>query len=208
MTGWEVSRRPEWDMMYTAGLTVKEIADRCHQNPATVGLHLRVREKYSPGFRAKHDAALAARDPDRPKTQWRRRLTEALAFQEAHQRLPRSDGDETESSLARWIADQRSAYAKGQMSVAKIILLDPLTDWHLNTHQRDLDEKWRSQLSALKDFVDSTGRLPRYRKYETEHERILGVWLHNQHQRRSENTLQPWRLTALNDALPSWHSYA
>lgn len=203
-----MSRHPEWDMMYTAGLTVKEIANRCHQNKATVALHLRVREKYSPGLRATHEAALAARDPDRPKTQWRNRLNEALEFQDTHQRLPRSDGDETERSLARWIAGQRNVYLKGHMSVAKIILLDPLNGWHINTHRKDLDEKWSSQLSALKDFVDSTGRLPRYRKYETEHERILGVWLHNQHQRRSENTLQPWRLAALNDTLPSWHSYA
>lgn len=41
--------------MYRAGLTVREIADRCQQNVATVHLHLRVREKYQPGLHAAHE---------------------------------------------------------------------------------------------------------------------------------------------------------
>ncbi|QCY47750.1 Hypothetical protein GcLGCM259_2035 [Glutamicibacter creatinolyticus] len=208
MAGWGVSRHPEWDMMYAAGLTVREIADRCRQNIATVSLHLRVREKYSPGLRDTHEAALAARGPDRPSTLWRKRLTEALAFQDMHQRLPRSDGDEIERSLAHWVADQRLSYMKGRMSVPKIVLLDDLRDWHINAHQQELDQKWRYQLAAVREFINYTGRLPRYSKFESEHERILGVWLHNQHQRRAENTLQHWRLAALNETLPSWHSYA
>lgn len=61
MVGWDVSRHPEWDMMYAAGLTVREIADRCHQNCSTIHLHFRVREKYEPGFHARHEAALKAR---------------------------------------------------------------------------------------------------------------------------------------------------
>lgn len=209
MAGWDVSRHPEWDMMYAAGLTVREISDRCRQKVATVSLHLRVREKkYSPGLRATHEAALAARGPDRPSTLWRKRLTEALAFQETHQRLPRSDGDAVERSLAQWVADQRLSYTKGRMSVPKIVLLDDLRDWHIDVHQQELDQKWRHRLAAVKEFVDTTGRWPRYRKFESENERILGVWLHNQHQRRAEKMLQPWRLNALNETLPSWHSYA
>ncbi|GAA0207765.1 helicase associated domain-containing protein [Glutamicibacter creatinolyticus] len=208
MAGWQVSLHPEWDMMYAAGLTVREIADRCRQNVATVSLHLRVREKYSPGLRATHEAALAARGPDRPSTLWRQRLTEALAFQDTYHRLPRNDGEEIERSLAQWVAAQRLSYMKGRMSVPKIVLLDDLRDWHVDPYRKELDQKWCHQLAAVKDFVDINGRLPRYRKFESEHERILGVWLHNQHQRRAENTLQPWRLKALNETLPSWHSYA
>lgn len=62
MAGWEVSRHPEWDMMYAAGLTVREIADRCHQNVATIHAHFQSRERYEPGTRAKHEAALEARE--------------------------------------------------------------------------------------------------------------------------------------------------
>ncbi|TLK51080.1 Helicase associated domain protein [Glutamicibacter sp. V16R2B1] len=134
MAGWEVSRHPEWDMMYAAGLTVREIADRCRRNVATVNIHLRIREKYSPGLRFTHEAALAARGPDRPSTLWRKRLSEALAFQDRHQRLPRNDGDESERSLAQWVADQRLSDMKGRMSVPKIVLLDDLRDWHIDAH--------------------------------------------------------------------------
>lgn len=66
MAGWEVSRHPEWDMMYAAGLTAREIADRCHQNVATIHAHFQSRERYEPGTRATHEAALAARGADRP----------------------------------------------------------------------------------------------------------------------------------------------
>lgn len=194
-------------MMYLAGLTAREIADWCQQNIATVHLHLRVREKYEPGFHAKHEAALASRDPDRPTTWWRRRLHEALEFQAAHDRLPRSDGDDVEASLARRVADQRRAYGKGRMSVAKIILLDGLRDWASDTKQAKLDDKWRTSLGLLTEFVASTGRLPRYKDYSSELEHVLGVWLHTQHQRRAENRLLPWRKAALDDAFPVWQSH-
>lgn len=101
MVGWEVSRHPEWDMMYTAGLTVREICDLCHQVPATVHLHVRVREKYEPGYQAKHEAALNERGPSRPTTQWRRRLAELADFYAANGRLPTTTGDHAECSLHR-----------------------------------------------------------------------------------------------------------
>ena len=206
MTGWHVSRHPEWDMMYAAGLTVREIADRCHQIVATVHLHLQVREKYSPGLRATHEAALARRDPDRPTTSWRRRLDEALAFHATNQRLPSSQGQAEEKSLAQWVASQRIAYQQGKMAAAKIILLDQLPNWNVNQHQQRLDETWKAKLAAVVDYVTVTGSLPRYRNYATEHERSLGVWLHNQHQKRTKGTLIEWRKTALDDAVPTWRS--
>ncbi|PRB76643.1 hypothetical protein CQ012_06425 [Arthrobacter sp. MYb214] len=209
MTSWEVSRHPEWDMMYAAGLTVREIADLCHANVATVHLHFRVREKYTPGVHEIHAVALGKRDPDRPSTRWRQRLSEVLTFQEAHHRLPDSRAEEEEERfLARWLATQRNAYRKGRLSAAKVILLDGVKRWQVNLSQRRRDEHWRTMLEAVRIFVVSTGHMPRYRTYETEEERALGVWLHNQHQGRIENTLQPWRLAALNNAVPEWRSRA
>lgn len=206
MTGWDVSRHPEWDMMYAAGLTVREIADRCHANVATIHLHLRVREKYAPGLHATHAEALAGRDPDRPSTRWRQRLTEVLAFQETHQRMPSSTGEGMERSLAQWVALQRNAYRKGGMSAAKVVLLDQLDGWTVDVPQQRRDEHWRAMLDALRIFVASTGQMPRYKTYATEHEHRLGVWLHHQHQARAESTLTSWRLTALKEAVPGWRS--
>lgn len=193
-------------MMYAAGLTVREIADRCHANVATIHLHLRVREKHVPGLHATHAEALADRDPDRPSTRWRQRLTEVLAFQGTHQRLPSSTAEEVEFSLAQWVALQRNAYHKGGMSAAKIVLLDQLEGWTVDVPQQRRDEHWKGMLNAVSAYVASTGQLPRYKTYATEHEHRLGVWLHLQHQARTENTLLSWRLAALNEAAPGWRS--
>lgn len=206
MTSWEVSRHPEWDMMYAAGLTVREIADRCHGKVATIRLHLRVRQKYAPELHTIHAIALASRGPDRPSTQWRQRLSEALIFQETHHRLPRYSPEGVERSLARWVATQRNLYLKGRLSATKVILLDPLRGWEANPQQQRRDEHWYAMLGAFNAFVASTGQMPRYKNPATEHERALGVWLHVQHQRRAEKNLQLWRLDALNVVAPFWRS--
>lgn len=204
MTGWDVSRHPEWDMMYEAGLTVREIADRCHQNVATVHLHLQVREKYQTGLRAAHEAALNDRDPDRPSTKWRKCLEEVIHFQSDHGRLPRNEGDAQEQRLFSWIAVQRRSFNQGKMSKAKETLLGSVSDWATDTNQRDLDERWRAKLIDLQDFVSEFGTMPRYKNFVSEREHELGVWLHNQHQRRTEKKISEWRLELINAVLPEW----
>lgn len=96
MVSWKVSRHPEWDQMHLAGLTARDIADLCHRGAATVHYHLQRREHYEPGFRSKHEAALAARGKNRPSTIWRRRAKELAAFQSENGRLPRTTGSRTE----------------------------------------------------------------------------------------------------------------
>lgn len=61
MVGWNASRHQAWNMMFTAGLTAREIADRCKQNIATVYLHLKKGEKYDTDFFAQHATELEAR---------------------------------------------------------------------------------------------------------------------------------------------------
>lgn len=192
--------------MYATGLTVREIADRCHANVATVHLHLRVREKHAPGLNAAHAGALAERDPDRPSTRWRQRLADVLAFQDTHHRLPNSTAEGGEFSLAQWVALQRNAYRRGGMSAAKIVLLEQLDVWKVDVSQQRREEHWRNMLEAVSAYVASTGQLPRYKTYASEDEHRLGVWLHHQHQARAENTLLSWRLAALNEAVPGWSS--
>ena len=192
--------------MYEAGLTVREIADRCNHKRNTVHLHLQVREHYQPGLRATHDAALAARDPDSPTTGWRRRLKEAQDFLAVHGSLPHHDGDKAEKSLHTWISTQRRAYHRGNLSTPKIVLLASLPGWDTSSRQFELDQHWLVRLTEFKDYLAATSHLPRYKNYETEHEHTLGVWLHVQHQKRTEKTLRPWRLEALNSALPGWRS--
>lgn len=158
--------------MYAAGLTVREIARWCHANVAAIHLHLQVRERYTPGVHEAHAAALAQRDPDRASTRWRKRLAEVQTFQEAHGRLPDGRAVE-ESSLARWVALQRNAYLQGHMSATKIILLDGLKGWQLDVPRQRRDEHWRTLLASVKEFVASTGQMPRYKTFESEDERVL-----------------------------------
>ena len=110
--------------MYAAGLTAREIADRCRQNVATIHAHFQSRERYEPGTRATHEAALAARGVDRPTVSWRKLLVEVLEFQKSHGRLPSYDGDDTERRLHRWVLKQRRAYRNNSMSIPKTVLLE------------------------------------------------------------------------------------
>ncbi|MBP2397621.1 helicase associated domain-containing protein [Glutamicibacter protophormiae] len=92
------------------------------------------------------------------------------------------------------------------MSKSKVALLGDVADWTTDLHRQELDERWNAKLIALKDFVSEFGAMPRYKTFASEREHSLGVWLHNQHQRRTELKLQDWRLEALNAAIPGWTS--
>lgn len=208
MVGWSVSRHPEWDMMFKAGLTAREIADRCKQNIATVHLHLKNRERYEPDFYLKHVEALEARGPHRITTQWRRRMQEAQDFYSVHGRLPLNAADRPEHSLAMWIAEQRRLFKRNELPQAKITLLEQLPGWKLNVRTQENEMRWKNKLMLFTDFVATEQRMPRYRTYSTPEEHVLGVWLHNQHQRRTQNRLALWKLDALNEAMPGWRSRA
>ncbi|MGP5703785.1 helicase associated domain-containing protein [Glutamicibacter arilaitensis] len=199
-------RRVHLTGSFTAGLTAREISDRCKQNIATVHLHLKNREKYDPEFFAKHTAALEARGPHRITTKWRKRLNEAQEYYATHGRLPRRTGNPEEHSLAEWVAEQRRLFERNELPQAKIVLLYPLPGWNINAQTQEREIRWRNRLSLLVDFVNTEHRMPRYRTYATEEEHLLGVWLHNQHQRRSESRLELWKLKALNEAVLDWRS--
>lgn len=208
MTAWEISRHPEWDMMYAAGLTVREISEQCHRGVATIHAHFQARERYEPGTRARHEAALAARELDLPTPQWRARLDEAVEFLADNGRLPKASGSEAEISLHGWVARQRRSYWRGQMSRAKVFLLERLGGWKIDSHQESLDRQWEDKLAQLETYVNQHGQMPRYRTFASEDERSLGVWLHKQHQRRAEGKIAGWRHVALDEAVPGWRSRA
>ena len=86
------------------------------------------------------------------------------------------------------------------------MLLGSLPGWDTSSRQPELDQQWLTRLTQFKDYLTATGQLPRYKNYETKHEHTLGVWLHVQHQKRAEKTLQPWRQEALNTTRPDWRS--
>lgn len=206
MVGSPESKHSEWDLMYAAGLKVRESSDLCHQNVSTLHLHFKVQAEHDAETKARHDAALAARNPDRPSVLWRRRLSEVLAFHTLHNRLPGNSSDTTEAGLHRWLCLQRRAFDPGLMWPAKITLMDQLPGWRTDTHKENLDQGWRQRVLQLQRFVGDRGTMPRYKTYADEAERALGVRLHVQHQRRAEGLLLHWRLEALDAAVPGWRS--
>lgn len=194
--------------MLLVGLTVREVAETCHRDVATVRYHLRRREHYDPGFRAKHEAAVTARENNLPSVFWRRRVHEVVAFQAEHGRLPRTTGGPTEQALQKWLATQRRLLTSGDLTPSKINLLQHIEGWAEDPHQHELDERWKAKFAALRQYVVVNNRLPRYRTHTTEDERVLGVWLYTQHQQRTEGTLISWRGAALDAAVPGWRSHA
>lgn len=206
MASWNISRHPEWDQMYLAGLTAREIAEYCHVNLATVHLHLKKRAKYQPDFRVLHENALALRHPDRPTFHWKSRLGQVKKFIVNNKRYPCSSGESLERTLFLWLARQRRSYKSGEMSPGKTYLLSQLPDWESFISEDYLEEKWQSSLNELAEYVHRFNALPRYHNYSSAVEHHLGVWLHNQHQKRSKGLLPKNRMAALEIIYPGWRS--
>ncbi|ALE05495.1 hypothetical protein AL755_08415 [Arthrobacter sp. ERGS1:01] len=212
MVGWEVSRHPEWDLMFAAGLNIPEISAHCHAQRNTVWRHFQIRERLEPGTRARHDAAAATRTTyDGPAQTWVQHLADALTFKAAHGRLPDASDCGNAKKVHKWIQTQRRGHEAGTLKQGMEAALDLLGDWIPNTaaiaRQEALDGLWRTRLAELVTFVNNTGHDPRYKRFASDHEHTLGVWLHTQTQHRAHRTLPTWRMAALDAALPGWHSH-
>lgn len=206
MVKWEISRHPEWDLMFRAGLTVREISDYCHANVDTVHRHVVVREKYELDYRAEHETAFQNRDLDHPTPAWLSSLGSVQSFLSENSRLPGPNGNEKELILHKWLNRQRNKYNRNRMSPQKTVLLDKLPGWKVSYQQQSLDKQWSTRLEELADYLSQFGRAPRYRNYADDHEHKLGVWLHVQHQRRANGTLRSDRLLQLDNIFPGWCS--
>ena len=200
------SLHPAWDRMYSSGMTVQEIADFTGRARSTVHRHLQLRERVSEDLRAVHDAAKEARGPDWPPTRWQRRYKEVQVFYKSNGRLPASDCDKVERDLANWIRSQRTLHRRGALPAIRVTLMDMVPGWDATPPRTTLDDHWRDRLCELVTFVAETGQMPRYKRFSGEHEHVLGVWLHTQHQARAEGRLMSWRLEALDASLSGWQS--
>lgn len=206
------SQHPEWDQMYAAGISMPEIAALCHAKGNTVRLHFQVLERRQPGTRALHDAAAASRKHyDGPSAHWVNRLADVLSFKSTHGRLPESADEGEAKRLYSWVLTQRQTLRAGKLKLGSEEALELLGDWKtpLGTIARQavLDNHWRDRLAELAQFVAQTGREPRYKRFKTKQEHSLGVWLHVQTQARTNQKMPEWRLTALDEAVPGWHSH-
>ena len=165
---------------------------------------LQVRRECDGGLLAAHEQARAAAGPQWPKVAWRARYVEMQTFVRAEGRFPARTG--VEKPLAAWLATQRAALAAGALPSPHRALLDALPGWDMPPARTAADARWRDRFTQLQAFVAEHGHWPRWRRHGSEHERVLGVWLHTQHQWRGNGRLAQWRPEALDQALPGWHS--
>lgn len=59
---------------------------------------------------------------------------------------------------------------------------------------------------AADSFTATYERAPRYQNHSSEAERVLGVWLHVQRQKRAEGTMAQWRLNMMDATFIHWQS--
>lgn len=199
------SAHPEWDLMYRKGLTVRQIADLCGAVGATVASHLRVSKKLDPGIY--HDHVLN-RPGQKPGRIWLQRFSELKSFQQKYRKFPSKKSDDPEVvRLARWLTDQRAKLKAGTLSPAKRERLTEIAGWATSQRPSVDEERWQLRLQELQVFFHREGRWPRHRNSQSEHERMLGVWLHSRRQEASRGRLKGSSLKALNDAVPGWNTW-
>lgn len=58
----------------------------------------------------------------------------------------------------------------------------------------------------LQNFKTEHGKWPRFRKADSEAERVLGVWLHAQRQKAQNGQLAENNQRALDTAVPGWNT--
>ncbi|WP_427017892.1 helicase associated domain-containing protein [Pseudarthrobacter sp. P1] len=103
-----------------------------------------------------------------------------------------------------WLIDQRAGLAKGSLTREKIAALDAVGNWRLSARSAADARRWQQRLAELAAFIHASGRWPRWRGYTSEHERILGVWLHAQRQQHRRSKLGSAQVASLDASAPHW----
>lgn len=193
--------------MYRAGVSRAKIVELCHAERATVYWHLRKRAAEDPTLEAEHIANLK-QGPPRPKpptAEWTARRAAFFAFITRYGRPPATHGKaEGEDSLAGWLVAQRRALADGLLTPEKISALDAAGPWRWTAEKIRDEERWHERLAELAVFVQKEGRWPRWRGAQSEHERVIGVWLHTQRQNNHRGRLGQEQRSRLDATTPKW----
>jgi hypothetical protein len=192
--------------MYRRGLSAARIAVVCNVSTQKVRRALSGAKRSELGLEQEHQSNVPK--PSAPSPRWTRRCEELTDFVAKNGRLPfaKGHGDE-ESSLARWLAHQRSASALNDFPQEKRRALAATGDWESTPRSQKDALRWEERLDGVAAFVAQEGRYPSYRRASSEIERLLGTWLHIQRQAASHSQLAMDRLQAINDRVPGWNTW-
>ncbi|WP_104086306.1 helicase associated domain-containing protein [Arthrobacter sp. GMC3] len=198
------SNHEEWDRMYAAGFPVTRIAELTGSRTGVIQRHLKGRRTIDPDLAVQRAAA-----PRGPSKVWHRHLAEVRDFIATHGHYPTIHGlEDREVPLYRWLSEQRQAHLAQTLGWTKAREMGMLGDWITTDQERELDRRWREQFRKILEFVAEHDRLPRHPTATTEVEHVLGIWMATQHQKTHNREILPWRLDALNNALPGWRKTA
>ncbi len=198
---------PEWLLMYRNGLPFGLIAKLFKAPRSTVHAYLQRQPELHPELAAEHERNRPSDHMQyRSVSQtWLEHVEALKAFIDEHWRIPRNGGPvDRESSLASWLSVQRRKNLDGGLRPEALELLKDIPDWELSARTLKDRQRWNQRLTELQLFLDSVGRWPRYGGYKTEHERILGVWLHGQKQKLTNRLLTHEEIRSLTEAAPGW----
>lgn len=199
------SRHPEWILMYCKGLTARRIAELCGVVEGTVTSCLRAARASNPDLVHDHQRNVPEK---KPTSVWFERFKALRWFHEQNGRFPSPKSKDAEDRrLARWLTDQRAQRKADRLSQEKLAWLGSLPGWQAPQRSRMDTERWERRLAELKAYRCEHDRWPRRRNSDSEHERVLGVWLHTRRQEASRNEMSKGRRTALDAAVPGWNTW-
>jgi hypothetical protein len=212
----QITDTAEWVRMYRSGITSSEIADVCDVDDILEVLRsLADAKRADATLEKEHSANLMVRahqvaervSAKRTLTpSWVARLNELSAFVQSHGVMPRQrGGDETETSLGRWLHAQRGKVGKGTLDPRQRAALDAVGDWDSDRRAEREAKRFPAQLIALAQFRARHKRWPTYMNRTDDQERALGVWLHTLRQAARDGRLPAQVREVLDRQVPGWN---
>jgi hypothetical protein len=116
-----------------------------------------------------------------------------------HASPPGSYRDEDNVAVGNWVASQRRAYNKNELSTERQALLEKLPGWAWDA----LEAKWQQNLSDLREFAATEKHVNIPEKHLGTYGRRLDTWVKEQRKKYKKNDLSEERIKLL-ETIDEW----
>ncbi|MEH0110076.1 helicase associated domain-containing protein [Tersicoccus sp. MR15.9] len=197
----------EWALMWMRGLEPREIARHCGVDSWRVNQAIAVRVRRDPTMPARrlkrHLHPLPATLTQRQD--FGQKMADYRDWLQRNGREPRENsGSRYERELYGWLARQRAAERRGNLSADRAAALDGVSRWRRPALGALRDEHFAERLEQLAAFVDQQHRIPTRYGGAGEEERRLAVWLMGLRAASRRSWLTAHRVEALDAVAPDW----
>lgn len=202
----DAAPRPDWVLLYRAGLSRKQISELTGAPLSTVSYHLTSAKAADPALKAAH-AAAAGKSTTAPSRPGLQRMDQVIAMVQATGRYPSPTADAAwERKLAAWLRRRRRDANMGILDPVVGEGLAVLPDWRCRPGHLEREALWQDRLSTLIAYRAAGHEWPRRKRAETGAERELGEWLNAQRFKLGRGTLSTEKAAALDTTLPGWRA--